>query len=110
MADANDCIICLEPVHPSPNDYDTYTILQSCICLYTAHPACIAQWVRASNSCPICHETSTVGMRQSVIQAVANVVQRENPQAENQDNASRVTPNNNNTRRQGSQSCCCTIS
>ena len=104
MAEASDCIICLEPVAPSPSDYDTYSIMQDCVCLYTAHPACIAAWVHANKRCVICAAPAAVGMRQSVIRALTHQSETLAPRQEYSSH-----DDNQPVRRPRDTSCCCTI-
>ena len=80
MAEADECIICLQPVNASPHDYDTYSIMQTCCCLYVAHPHCIAEWVTARQSCVICHKPAAVGFRSSVLREMRAAVQSPLPE------------------------------
>jgi len=80
MAEADECIICLQTVNTSPHYYDTYTIMQTCCCLYVAHPRCIAEWVVSRGSCIICHKPAAVGYRNSVLQEMRSDVQSPIPE------------------------------
>ena len=113
MAGFDECIVCLNPVMPSPDDYDTYSIMQSCSCIYVAHPQCIAQWVSARGTCVICHKIAAIGYRHSVI------AQMQDHQANTSDVANvnhrrvdhhRVAPTDSEHRpAQQTNTRCCTI-